>query len=108
MFEELNNERKNVAEDLKLQAASRLLREAASQLDDRLMPIRGDHEEYVKRNHEEDLKEICILAVAAGLSAAAIIALIVLVTKLIRKGHRKADEKLEALKQELEEKIEKA
>lgn len=108
MLSELNNERRNLVSDLKLQAASRALREAADQLDDRMMPLKGSHEEYVARNREEDLRQIGMLAVAAGLSAAAVSALIVLVTKLVRKGQIRADEKLEEIRRDLERRIEQA
>ena len=91
MLSELNNERRNLVSDLKLQAASRALREAADQLDDRMMPLKGSHEEYVARNREEDLRQIGML-----------------VTKLVRKGQIRADEKLEEIRRDLERRIEQA
>ena len=108
MLRELNPERRNLVSDIKLEAASRALREAADRLDDRMIPLKGNHRQYEERNHEEDVKDIVILAVAAGLSAAAVIAVIVLVTKLVKKSREKADEKLEEIKHDLERRIEQA
>ena len=108
MLNKLNNERKNLVSDMKLAAASRALREAADRIDDRMIPLKADHQEYEERHHEEDVRDVVVLAVAAGLSAAAVIALIVLVTKLVKKSREKADEELARIRQDLEKRIEQA